>query len=87
VIIIKQKNAVLNIIIISIMNAEKTFFIFESRIELRHRLYKISSMKSKAKTMYHNQTAQTLIKSLLKYHALNKSYKFIIDNIVSNLLF
>jgi hypothetical protein len=50
-------------------------------------LYKISLMKSRAKTMHHNQTAQTLIKSLLKHHMLNKSYKFIIDNIMLNLLF
>ena len=42
------------------MNAKKASFIFESRIELKHHLYKISSMKSKAKMIHHNQTAQTL---------------------------
>ncbi len=57
----------------------------ENRIETS--LYRISSMKSRAKTMRHNQTAQTLIKSLLERHALNRSYRFITDNIVSNLLF
>jgi len=58
--IIEQENTVFNITIMSIMNAKKTFFIFESRIESKHCLYRISSMKSRAKMMHHNQTAQTL---------------------------
>jgi len=53
-IIIEQKNTVFNIIIMSIMNAKKISFIFELRIESKHHLYRISSMKSRAKTMYHN---------------------------------
>jgi len=58
--IIEQENIVFNIIIINITSAKKISFIFESRIELKHHLYKISSMKSRAKMMHHNQTAQTL---------------------------
>jgi len=50
-IIIEQKNTVFDIIITSITNAKKTSLIFESRIELKHYLYKISSMKSRAKMM------------------------------------
>jgi len=58
--IIEQENAVFDITITSITNAKKMSLIFESRIESKHRLYRISSMKSRAKTMRHNQTAQTL---------------------------
>ena len=59
--IIEQENTIFDITITSIMSAKKTSFIFESRIESKHRLYRISSMKSRAKTMHHNQTAQTLL--------------------------
>ena len=85
--IIEQENAVFDITIMSITSAKETSFVFEPRIEPKHRLYRISSMKSRAKTMRHNQTAQTFIKSLLEHHALNRSYRFITDNIVPNLLF
>jgi len=60
--IIEQENAVFNIIIMSIMNAKKSSLMFaiedqkSKHQKSKHHLYKISLMKSRVKTMHHNQT-------------------------------
>ncbi len=84
-IIIKQENIVLH------YNHEhykckETSFIFESRIELKHRCIKYHQWKAEQKWCVTINSTDTC-KSLLEHHMLNRSYKFIIDNIVSVLLF
>ncbi len=54
--IIKQKNTVFCVTITSITNAKN----LSSRSKIETSLYRISSMKSKARTMHCRQTAQTL---------------------------
>ncbi len=84
-IIIEQENAVLR------YNhkhheCKETSFVFESRIESKHRCIKYHQWRAEQRRCVTTNSIDTC-KSLLEHHALNKSYRFIIDNTVSVLLF
>ena len=62
---------------------ETIFHLHDWRLKIKTSLYEILSMKSRTRMMHCKETAQTRIKSLsIMHHALNKSYKFIIEYIV-----
>ncbi len=63
---------------------KETSFIFESWIELKHRCIKYHQWRAEQRWCVTINSTDTH-KSLLEHHALNRSYRFIIWYIVSNL--
>ena len=83
--IIEQENAVLR------YNhkhhkCKETFFIFKLKIESKHHCIKYHQWRAEQRWCI-TINSTDIHKSLLKHHMLNKSYRFIIDNTVSILLF
>ncbi len=76
--IIEQENTVFNIIIMSITSAKKSSFIFviENR-KSKHRCIKYHQWRAEQRWCVTTNSTDTR-KSLLKRHALNRSYRFII---------
>ncbi len=70
--IIEQENTVFYITTTNTTGAKES----SSRPETGTSLYRISSIKSRARTMHCKETAQARIKSLLERHALDRSYRF-----------
>ncbi len=61
---------------------KETSFVFESRIESKHRCIEYHQWRAEQRRCVTTNSTDTH-KSLFKRHALNRSYKFIIDNTVS----
>ncbi len=83
--IIEQENAVLRYNH-KHYECKETSFIFKSRIKSKHHCIKYRQWRAEQRRCVTTNSTD-ICKSLLKHHALNRSYRFIIDNTMSVLLF